>query len=151
MSPGLRVKRKISGILIHSLSPRTSRSTALGSPSHSKSRIYQKSSVKPEIGPTPRPATLLFTIWVSEKTVQAKDRETLPVFLDFQKKLARTPFNLRKSGLTKTLSNTHPIKAASDRTLPTRYDLKDWGQKTRPAKRAAKSGSPYYCVERLAG
>jgi hypothetical protein len=32
---------------------------------------------------------LLPTIWASAKTVQAKDRETLPVFPDFQKKTGK--------------------------------------------------------------
>ncbi|MGB2206057.1 MAG: hypothetical protein ACPH5M_06875 [Candidatus Puniceispirillaceae bacterium] len=85
------------------------------------------------------------------KNGSSKRSRNLASFSRFSKKPARTPFNLRKSGLTKSLSNNHPIKAASDKTLPTRYDLRDMGQKTRPAKRAAKSGSPYYSVERLAG
>jgi hypothetical protein len=94
---------------------------------------------------------LLSTIWASAKTVQAKDQETLPVFPIFKKKPARTPINLRKSGLAKTHSTVHPIKSDSDKSLPTKHGPWNMGQKTQPAERAAKSGSPFYFGKRQAG
>jgi hypothetical protein len=63
-------------------------------------------------------------------------------FYRFFKKSVRAPINLRKSSLAKTYSTTHPIKAASDKTLPKKHGPKGLGQKTQPSKRAAKSGNP---------
>jgi hypothetical protein len=87
---------------------------------------------------------LLSIIWASAKTVQAKDQETLPVFPDFQKKPARTPINLRKSGLARTYSTAHPIKSASDKTLPATRSL-GHGPKDTASKKGRQIWQPLFC------
>ena len=131
--------------MAHSLSPRTSRKTAMRSPSHSKSRIYQKqTALSLQSDHTMASNPLLLLYGHRQKRFKQKITKPCQFFRDFQKKPARTPTHLGKWCLAKRYRTTHPIKAAR-KNLP-----QSTASMIRLTKRAAKFGSPYHSGKRQA-
>tara|TARA_B110001452_G_scaffold137479_1_gene114297 strand:+ start:450 stop:638 length:189 start_codon:yes stop_codon:yes gene_type:complete len=58
------------------------------------------------------------------KNGSSKRSKNLPGFHRFSKKSVRTPINPSKRSLAKLYRTAHPIKAASDKTLPKGYGWK---------------------------